>query len=521
MRPARRARPPPRRARPRAAYGGYLAARPRQLENLAVARVIAAARATGGHAHIVHLSSADALPMIAAARRDGVRVTAETCPHYLTLAAEEITGTTAKCSPPVREAANRELLWAGLRENVLDMVVSDHSPCTEAMKAAGDWDRAWGGISSLQLGLPLTWTQARRRGVGLPQVAAWMSAAPARLAGLTAKGRIGPRGEIVDGWETRRRRTPGYDWALIRLGAPGVVTEVDVDTSFFTGNFPAQVSLEACGYEGYPSPDELTGWESIVPRQDLAADTRNRFPVTDPRRFTHVRLAAYPDGGIARLRVLGQPVPDPRGLEDLTIDLASQQYGGTIVAASDDFYTSAVHLIRPGRARTMGEGWETRRRRDDGHDHVMIRLAFPGVIQRIIVDTAHFKYNASAEVALSAEDGEPLLARTRLQPDSRHEFASRHDQPVTAVRLDAYPDGGLSRVRLIGRLTPSARRAAGYRWFNSLPASHAGQCLVQAGLDPDRAAELAARRPLAADRVAARDLALLTMLDGRQHIPAR
>jgi allantoinase len=177
---------------PRAAYAGYLAARPRQLENLAVARVIAAARATGGHAHIVHLSSADALPMIAAARRDGVRVTAETCPHYLTLAAEEITGTTAKCSPPVREAANRELLWAGLRENVLDMVVSDHSPCTEAMKAAGDWDRAWGGISSLQLGLPLTWTQARRRGVGLPQVAAWMSAAPARLAGLTAKGRIAP-----------------------------------------------------------------------------------------------------------------------------------------------------------------------------------------------------------------------------------------------------------------------------------------------------------------------------------------
>ncbi len=339
-------------------------------------------------------------------------------------------------------------------------------------------------------------------------------------------GHYGPRGEIVDGWETRRRRTPGHDWALIRLGVPGVITEVDVDTSFFTGNFPAQVSLEACGHEGYPSPDELTGWAEIVPRQDLSGDTHNRFPVTDSRRFTHVRLSAYPDGGIARLRVLGQPVPDPRGLEDLTIDLASQQYGGTIVAASDDFYTSAAHLIRPDRARTMGEGWETRRRRDDGHDHVVIRLAFPGVIQRIIVDTAHFKYNASAEVALSAEaedhaDDLLLLARTRLQPDTRHEFASQHDQPVAAVRLDAYPDGGLSRVRLIGRLTPAARRAAGYRWFNSLPASHAEQCLVQAGLDPDRAAELTARRPLAADHIAARDLALITMLDGGQHIPAR
>ncbi len=173
-------------------YADYLAAHPRGLENLAVAQVIAAARATGGHAHIVHLSSSDALPLIASARREGVRITAETCPHYLTLTAEQITGTTAKCSPPVREAANRELLWAGLRENVLGQIVSDHSPCTGPMKAAGDWDRAWGGISSLQLGLPLVWTQARRRGVGLPQVAAWMSAAPARLAGLSAKGRIAP-----------------------------------------------------------------------------------------------------------------------------------------------------------------------------------------------------------------------------------------------------------------------------------------------------------------------------------------
>ena len=175
-------------------YAGFLASRPRGLENLAVAQVIEAARATGGHAHIVHLSSSDALPMIASARREGVRITAETCPHYLTLTAEEIGDgqTTAKCSPPVREAANRELLWTGLRDQVLDQIVSDHSPCTTPMKAAGDWDRAWGGISSLQLGLPLTWTQARRRGLGLAQVAAWMAAAPARLAGLTAKGRIAP-----------------------------------------------------------------------------------------------------------------------------------------------------------------------------------------------------------------------------------------------------------------------------------------------------------------------------------------
>lgn len=175
-------------------YAKYLATCPRGLENLAVAQVIEAARVTGGHAHIVHLSSSDALPMIASARREGVHITAETCPHYLTLAAEEIgEGETAcKCSPPIREADNRELLWAGLRDRVLGLVVSDHSPCTAAMKEpnTGDFGRAWGGIASLQLSLPLVWTQARGRGLGLADVGAWMCGAPARLAGLAAKGRI-------------------------------------------------------------------------------------------------------------------------------------------------------------------------------------------------------------------------------------------------------------------------------------------------------------------------------------------
>jgi allantoicase len=324
-------------------------------------------------------------------------------------------------------------------------------------------------------------------------------------------GHYGHRGEIVDGWETRRRREPGHDWAIIRLGAPGIIGSVDVDTSFFTGNYPQTVSVEACGCEGYPSPAELaspaTSWQQIVPPSALTGDSHNIFPVTDGQRFTHVRLSAYPDGGIARLRVLGQVVPDPRGLDDLTIDLAGQEYGGAVVASSDDFYTSAGHLNRPDRARTMGEGWETQRRRDGGHDHVVFRLAFPGIVRRIVVDTAHFKYNASAEVALcgSAQDpfpaGDspdrlPLLGRTRLQPDTRHEFTSQCAQPVATVRLDAFPDGGLSRVRLIGSIDSQARRAAGYRWFNSLPAAQAVHCLAAAGIQPEPAAEILGQRPL-------------------------
>lgn len=327
-------------------------------------------------------------------------------------------------------------------------------------------------------------------------------------------GHYGNRGEIVDGWETRRRRDGGHDWAVVRLGTPGVISSVDVDTSFFTGNYPESCSVEACGCEGYPSPADLaspaTPWVTIVPRSPLSGDEHNVFEASDPRRFTHVRLSIFPDGGVARLRVAGHVVPDPRGLEALTIDLASQEYGGAVVASSDDFYTTATMLNRPGRARSMGEGWETRRRRDGGNDHAVFRLAFPGVIRRIVVDTAHFRYNASAEVALCgcAQDAVPpgdstawlpLLGRTRLQPDTRHEFVSQCAQPVGMVRLDAIPDGGLSRVRLIGSIDPNARRAAGYRWLNSLPAAQAEQCLVEAGMTPDLAKEIERQRPLNED----------------------
>ncbi|RUW95796.1 allantoicase, partial [Mesorhizobium sp. M8A.F.Ca.ET.059.01.1.1] len=250
-------------------------------------------------------------------------------------------------------------------------------------------------------------------------------------------GTYGPRGEIVDGWETRRRREPGHDWALIRLGAAGIITAVDVDTSFFTGNFPTTCRIEACGVEGYPSPKALqsgdTEWVEIVPRSPLKGDTHNCFEVSDRRRFTHIRLSAFPDGGIARLRVFGHVVADPRLFDGLTIDLASQDHGGQVVTSSDGFYTSAAMLNRPDKARNMGDGWETRRRRDDGNDHVIIRLALPGMVPLVEIDTAHFKYNASAEIALYGATGEgipqadsdawrPLLSRRPLQPDTRHVF---------------------------------------------------------------------------------------------------
>ena len=324
-------------------------------------------------------------------------------------------------------------------------------------------------------------------------------------------GRYGNRGEIVDGWETRRRREGGHDWALIRLGAPGLITSVTVDTSFFTGNFPESCLVEACGHEGFPGPNELNGaqneWMEIVPRSPLRGNHHNVFPVADSRRFTHLRLAIFPDGGVARLRVSGRVIPDPRLVDGLPVDLASQWYGGVVVASSDDFYTSASLLNRPDRARTMGEGWETRRRRDQAHDFVLFRLAFVGTARQLIIDTAHFRNNSTAEIAVYGTEAEetpgvdspswkPLLGRTPLQPDTYHVFPLSEDMAVGSIRLDAFPDGGISRLRVIGNVTPLARRRAGYRWFNSLPANHALVCLAAAGFSNDQAAELVKRRPL-------------------------
>ncbi|WP_153398259.1 allantoinase AllB [Ornithinicoccus halotolerans] len=181
-------------ARPGPRYADFLASRPPEAERRAVAAVLAAARRTGARVHVLHLSDAGCLPLIAAAREDGVRVTAETCPHYLALAAEHVPdgGTAYKCCPPIRDAANRDALWRGLLEGVIDTVVTDHSPATAELKQppSGDFAAAWGGVSSLQVSLPVVWTEARARGIGLERVVDWMAARPAGLAGLAGKGRL-------------------------------------------------------------------------------------------------------------------------------------------------------------------------------------------------------------------------------------------------------------------------------------------------------------------------------------------
>jgi allantoicase len=297
-------------------------------------------------------------------------------------------------------------------------------------------------------------------------------------------GEFGNKGQVYDGWETRRRRSPGHDHAIVRLGAPGVVHGVVVDTAFFRGNYPPRVSVEATSVEGYPSPDDLADavWQTIVAETPADGDTANRFAVASDRRWTHVRLSIYPDGGVARFRVHGEVVPDPRHLEG-TIDVAALENGGTVVDCSDTFYSSPVNLILPGRARSMGEGWENARRRGGGNDHVTLELAAAARLREVVVDTSYFVGNAPGWVRVSGVDQRAgrmpdpaqwaeVLSRTRLQPDTRHRFVVTAVAAVTHLRLDVYPDGGLSRVNVIGEIEPAALDVLRDRWWNTLPESH-------------------------------------------------
>ncbi|WP_229069848.1 allantoicase [Actinoplanes sp. DH11] len=267
------------------------------------------------------------------------------------------------------------------------------------------------------------------------------------------------KGQVYDGWETRRRRVAGHDEAVVRLGAPGIVHGVDVDTAFFTGNYPPHASVEGAALPGHPGPDELAAaeWTELVPRSALRGDSHNLFAVADRRRWTHVRLRIFPDGGVARLRVHGEVVPDP-ALLPKTFDVAAAEYGATVVDCSDMFYGNPQRMLMPGLARNMGDGWETSRRRDDGNDWVVVRLAAPAVLRFADLDTSHFKGNAPGAARLTGTDDRTgpadwveLLPRVALRPDTPHRFRLTKGPAVTHVRLDIFPDGGMARLRLLGR----------------------------------------------------------------------
>jgi allantoicase len=286
------------------------------------------------------------------------------------------------------------------------------------------------------------------------------------------------RGKWMDGWETRRRREVDpfaevgperFDWCIVRLGMPGAIHGIVVDTAWFRGNFPASCRLWACEAN---APLDLAGiddaaWVEIVPHSPLRGDTQNAFTVAaTAQRFTHVRLEIFPDGGVARLRVHGEVIARWDRLRALggAIDLAALELGAVVESCSDMFFGSRNNLIKPGRSRSMADGWETRRRRGPGNDWAIIKLATAGTIERVELDTSHFKGNAPGGCTVEgrASGGEwRLMLRTPLQPHTRHVFDRelRRIGDVTHLRLSVFPDGGMARLRAHG--TPARRDDGG------------------------------------------------------------
>ncbi len=302
------------------------------------------------------------------------------------------------------------------------------------------------------------------------------------------------KGKWMDGWESRRRRGPGHDWCIVELGMRGIVHGVNVDTSHFTGNYPSHCSIEAvdmCAHrrlKGEGGAGGLTRslhategapWATLLEKTILRGNGDNVFAIADRRPWTHLRLSIYPDGGVARLRVYGEVAVDwsriaPTGPRSgaknkaRAVDLASIKNGGLFLDASDMHYGTRGALIMPGRAKNMGDGWETRRRRGPGFDWAIVRLGATGTVSKVEIDTNHYKGNYPDRGSLDgclAPDASPdqlraaawsvILPETKLSANKRHFFSGtqlRGGGAVSHVRLNIYPDGGVSRLRIHGTL---------------------------------------------------------------------
>ncbi len=436
-------------------YDAYLASRPRAWEDAAIRLLIALCRETGCAVHIVHLSSASSLPALRAAKDEGLPITVETCPHYLCFEAEAIPdgATHFKCAPPIREHENREALWRALGDGTIDLVISDHSPCTPALKVPerGDFQQAWGGIASLQLGLAAVWTEARRRGHGLADIAAWMSERPARLAGLAArKGRIAPGldADLVV-WD------PDEEHVVAARGAA----------------VPAQdLALRRPRARRPRAPDDPARPGRLRRRRAGGHRARCDLARTRPRELDHERARGgrihrprrSRGGGARWSRARRQRRLLRRRREpDSSRGAASSSTGATPIAANGWTAGRAAAVARRARGPTViaigaCSSW-ARPARCSGFD----------------VDTNHFLGNhppfasidgltapaglatpASTPLAALAArtDWVELLAQSPLRPGSQNLFAAIARAPVSHVRLKIFPDGGVARLRVFGRV---------------------------------------------------------------------
>ena len=281
------------------------------------------------------------------------------------------------------------------------------------------------------------------------------------------------RGKWMDGWESRRKRVEGHDWCVVKLATSGIIKGVDIDTNYFLGNHPPLASLEAARMNETEGPYDLekAEWKEILPRSPLEPGSHNFFEINDHQVFTHVRLHIYPDGGVARLKVYGNVHKDWNTINTSEmINLAAATNGARAILCNDMFFSHMENLLLPGRGINMGDGWETKRNRTPGNkDWVIIRLAHKGIIERILVDTCHFKGNYPDSCLIEGCEIDPcdeqyitnetikwtlILPQSKLGPDHEHYFENEiaSKNPFTHVRLVIFPDGGISRLKMWGKI---------------------------------------------------------------------
>ena len=286
------------------------------------------------------------------------------------------------------------------------------------------------------------------------------------------------RGKWMDGWESRRKRTPGHDWCIIKLATSGKIYGVDIDTNHFLGNHPPHASIDGCNLSGGKKISlEHSDWKEILPKSPLQPGSQNFYEVQDRNVYTHLRLNIFPDGGVARLKVYGEVVKDWASVDQKDpIDLAAAVNGAKAVLCNDMFFSHMDNLIMPGRGKNMGDGWETKRNRNPGNrDWVIVRLAHKGNIDRITIDTNHFKGNypdsCMIEGCILSNDEQihssseiswkMILPQSKLEAHQKHYFEKEivATHAFTHVRLSIFPDGGISRMRLWGRIKDEFIRA--------------------------------------------------------------
>ncbi|MER3497474.1 MAG: allantoicase [Chitinophagaceae bacterium] len=282
------------------------------------------------------------------------------------------------------------------------------------------------------------------------------------------------RGKWMDGWESRRKRTPGHDWAIIQLATEGKIFGVDIDTNHFLGNHPPFASLDAANISSAKKTDwQKPGaieWKEILPKSPLQPGSQNFYEINDREIYTHLRLNIYPDGGVARLKVYGEVFKNWNEVSnDEIIDLAAAVNGGKAILCNDMFFSHMQNLIMPGRGINMGDGWETKRNRTpNNRDWVIVQLAHEGLIEKVLIDTCHFKGNypdscliegcrlndQQEKINWDKVKWQIILPQSKLQADHEHFFEKEivNHGPFTHARLSIFPDGGVSRIRLFGRI---------------------------------------------------------------------